>query len=163
MNKTLLVIRIFFIALCAIASWLVCYTVEEWDQRRGLAVAIGLMIGILVVLVDLMLKGFSLRGLTAVTFGLGLGAVIAWLISISPLLNKGDPSTIYLVQLALFVICTYLGTVIALRGKDEFNLVIPYVRFVPHEVDVPLVVVDTSALIDGRVAKICEAKFLTAG
>jgi uncharacterized protein YacL len=62
--------------------------------------------------------------------------------------------------MALFVICTYLGTVIALRGKDDFNLVIPYVRFVPHEVDVPLVVVDTSALIDGRIAKICETQFL---
>ncbi|MEI6107353.1 MAG: PIN/TRAM domain-containing protein, partial [Opitutae bacterium] len=162
MNKTLLAIRIFFIALCVTGSWLVCYTVEEWDQRRGLAIGIGLMIGTLVVLVDLMLKGFSLRGLTAVTFGLGVGALIAWLISNSPLLNKGDPQTIYLVQMALFVICTYLGTVIALRGKDDFNLVIPYVRFVPHEVDVPLVVVDTSALIDGRIAKVCETKFLSS-
>jgi uncharacterized protein YacL len=52
--------------------------------------------------------------------------------------------------------------VIALRGKDEFNLVIPYVRFVPHEVDVPLVVVDTSVLIDGRIARVCEAGFLPA-
>lgn len=162
MNKTLLVIRILFIALCAVASWLVCYTVEEWDHRRGLAVAIGLMIGSLVVLVDLMLKGFSLRGLTALTFGLGIGALVAWLIANSPLLNKGDPSIIYLVQLALFLICTYLGTVIALRGKDDFNLVIPYVRFVPHEVDVPLVVVDTSALIDGRIAKVCQTQFLGA-
>jgi uncharacterized protein YacL len=162
MNKTLLAIRIFFIALCVIGSWLVCYTVEEWDQRRGLAIGIGLMIGTLVVLVDLMLKGFSLRGLTAVTFGLAVGALVAWLISNSPLLNKGDPQTIYLVQMALFVICTYLGTVIALRGKDDFNLVIPYVRFVPHEVDVPLVVVDASALIDGRIAKICETQFLSA-
>ena len=145
MNKTLLVIRILFIVLCAVASWLVCYTVEEWDHRRTLAIFIGLSIGSLVVLVDMMLKGFSLRGLTAVTFGLGVGALIAWLISSSPLLNKGDQQTIYLVQLALFLICTYLGTVIALRGKDDFNLVIPYVRFVPHEVDVPLVVVDASA------------------
>ena len=160
MNKTLLVIRILFIALCAVASWLVCYTVEEWDHRRMLAVFIGLSIGSLVVLVDLMLKGFSLRGLTAVTFGLGVGALIAWLISSSPLLNKGDQQTIYLVQLALFLICTYLGTVIALRGKDDFNLVIPYVRFVPHEVDVPLVVVDASALIDGRIAKICQTQFV---
>lgn len=162
MNKTLLVIRILFIALCAVASWLVCYTVEEWDHRRGLAVSIGLMIGTLVVLVDLMLKGFSLRGLTALTFGLGIGALIAWLISTSPLLKEGDPQTIYLVQLALFLICTYLGTVIALRGKDDFNLVIPYVRFVPHEVDVPLMVVDTSALIDGRIAKVCQTQFLGA-
>ena len=40
MNKTLLVIRVVFIALCAIGSWLVCYTVTDWDQRRGLAVAV---------------------------------------------------------------------------------------------------------------------------
>lgn len=162
MNKTLLVIRVFFITLCAVASWLVCYTVEEWDSHRGLAVIIGVMIGVLVVLVDLMLKGFSLRGMTALTFGLGIGAVISWIVGSSPLLNKGDPAVIYLVQLSLFVVCTYLGTVIALRGKDDFNLVIPYVRFVPHEVDVPLVVVDTSALIDGRIAKVCETQFLGA-
>lgn len=163
MNKTLLSIRIFFIALCAVASWLVCYSIVEWDQHQGLAILIGLMIGVLVVLVDVMLKGFSLRGLTALTFGLGVGALIAWLISTSPLFSRGDPQTLYLVQLALFVICTYLGTVIALRGKDEFNLVIPYVRFVPHEVDVPLIVIDTSALIDGRIARICETRFLGAG
>jgi uncharacterized protein YacL len=162
MNKTLLVVRIVFIALCVTASWLVCYTIEEWDHRRGLAMAIGLMIGVLVVLVDLLLKGFSLRGLTALTFGLAMGALISWMIGSSPLLNKGDPSIIYLVQLTLFVICSYLGTVIALRGKDDFNLVIPYVRFVPHEVDVPLVVVDATALIDGRIAKVCETRFLGA-
>ena len=156
MNKTILAIRIGFIVLCAVAAWLVCYTIKEWDQYRGLAVSIGLMIGSLVILVDMMLKGFSLRGLSAITFGLAIGALIAWLIGTSPLLEEGDPQIKYLVRLSLFVICTYLGTVIALRGKDEFNLVIPYVRFVPHEVDVPLVVVDTSALIDGRIARIAE-------
>jgi uncharacterized protein YacL len=84
------------------------------------------------------------------------------MISASPLLERGDEALMYLVRLALFLICTYLGTVIALRGKDEFNLVIPYVRFVPHEVDVPLVVVDTNVLIDGRIARVCEAGFLSA-
>ena len=37
MNKTLLVIRIVFIALCVTASWLVCYSIQEWDSRRGVA------------------------------------------------------------------------------------------------------------------------------
>lgn len=159
MNKTLLVIRIVFVFLCIAASWLVCYTIKEWDEHRALAMAVGLLIGVLVVLIDVMLKGFSLRGLTALTFGLGMGTLISWMISSSPLLDEGDPQVIYLVRLALFVICTYLGTVIALRGRDDFNLVIPYVRFVPHEVEVPLVVLDASALIDGRVAKLCRSQF----
>jgi uncharacterized protein YacL len=162
MDKTLLPIRLGFVALCAAGGWLVCYSISDWDQYWGLALAIGLGIGLLVVLVDILLKGFSLRGLSAVTVGIAVGSLIAYLVGASPLLQEGDPKIIYLVRLGLFLICPYLATVIALRGKDEFNLIIPYVRFVPHEVDVPLVVVDTSVLIDGRIARVCEAGFLTA-
>jgi uncharacterized protein YacL len=162
MNQTLLPVRIVFIALCASAGWLVCYSIGDWDSYRVRAAFIGLSIGVLVVLVDLMLKGFSLRGLSAITFGLGMGTLVAYMISASPLFEKGDEAMIYLIRLTLFLVCTYLGTVIALRGRDEFNLVIPYVRFVPHEVDVPLVVVDTNVLIDGRIARVCETGFLSA-
>lgn len=162
MDKTLLPIRLVFIVLCVAAGWLVCYAIPDWDGYRLRAAFIGSSIGILVVLVDVMLKGFSLRGLSAATFGLGAGSLIAYLLSTSPLFESADRDNLFLARLALFLICTYLGTVIALRGKDEFNLVIPYVRFVPHEVDVPLVVVDTSVLIDGRIAKICETGFLSS-
>ncbi len=162
MNKTLLPIRIVFVALCAGAGWLVCYAIRDWDAYRGRAVFIGLSVGVLVVLVDILLKGFSLRGLSAVTFGIAVGALVAWLVGSSPLLEKGDLEVIYLVRLSLFIILPYLCAVIALRGKDEFNLVIPYVRFVPHEVETPLVVVDTNALIDGRIARVCQTGFLGA-
>ena len=85
--------------------------------------------------------------------------MIAYLLSTSPLFQYGDPEIVHLARLAVFIIATYLCTVIALRGKDEFNLIIPYVRFVPQEVDVPLVVVDTSALIDGRIVRLCDSGF----
>lgn len=162
MNKNLLTIRILFLFLCAAGSWLITYTIQEWDDYRLLAIVIGMLIGIFVILVDIFLKGFSLRGLTALTFGLGVGALVAFLIATSPLFENGDPQIIHLSRLALFVICTYLGAVLALRGKDEFNLVIPYVRFVPHEVQVPLIVVDTSALIDGRIVKVCQSNFISS-
>lgn len=160
MNKTLLSIRLLFVALCTFGGWLVCYAVEEWDNYRLLAMAVGFMIGALVVLIDVLLKGFSLRGLSAISFGLAVGALISYLVGTSPLFDRGDEQHIFIARLALFLACTYLCTVIALRGKDEFNLVIPYVRFVPHEVDVPLVVVDTSVLIDGRIARVCESGFM---
>ena len=163
MNRTLLIIRIFFILLCGAGSWLLWYATPEWERHQALVVVIGLLIGSLVILVDLLLKGFSLRGLSALTFGLGVGAVIAFFISSSPLFEHGEEQIVFLSRLGLFVICMYLGAVIALRGKDEFNLVIPYVRFVPHNVDVPLVVVDTSALIDGRIVHVCRTHFMNAG
>lgn len=162
MDKTLLPIRLVFVALCTAAGWLVCYTIPEWDKYWAVAAAMGFLIGALVVLVDLLLKGFSLRGLSAITLGIGIGSLISYMVGVSPLLSEGDPQVIYLARLGLFLVCTYLATVIALRGKDEFNLIIPYVRFVPHEVETPLVVVDTSVLIDGRIARVCESGFLSA-
>lgn len=160
MNKTLLCLRLLFVVLCTFGGWLVCYTIEEWDEHRLLAMFVGFSIGALVVLVDVLLKGFSLRGLSAISFGLAVGALISYLVGTSPLFDRGDEQNIFIARLVLFLACTYLCTVIALRGKDEFNLVIPYVRFVPHEVDVPLVVVDTSVLIDGRIARVCESGFM---
>ena len=160
MYKTIVILRIFFFLICVTGSYLVCYSIPDWDQYRTLAVFIGASIGVLVILIDVFLKGFSLRGLTALTFGLFVGWLFAIFISNSPLFENGDPQILFLVRLALFVILMYLGSVIALRGRDEFNLVIPYVRFEPHGVDVPLVVLDTSILIDGRIIGICESKFM---
>lgn len=162
MKNVLILIRVVFVVICALAGWLVCYTVPEWDDYQARAVFIGLSIGVLTVLIDILLKGFSLRGLSAVTFGLGVGVIIAFLIGNSPLFEYGDQQMLYLVRIGLFLIATYLSTVVAMKAKDEFQLVIPYVRFVPHEVDVPLVVVDTSALIDGRIYTICKSQFLSS-
>jgi uncharacterized protein YacL len=171
MNKTIFILRIFFLLLCIGGSWLFHYT--QSDLSLPLTLFIGTMVGCLAILVDIFLKGFSLRGLTALTFGLGVGALISWIISISPLFEPlAEPRILedgsledyshllYLTRLSLFVILMYLGAVIAMRGRDEFNLVIPYIRFVPHGVDVPLVVVDTSALIDGRIVAICRSKWM---
>lgn len=169
MKYSLRVIRLFFILLCLFGSYLTALVVPEWDDFRWRVVFIGGSIGVLVILVDMLLKGFSLRGLSALTFGLFVGWLAAFLITTSPIfdfptddegLSVVLTQNMFLARLAMFLILMYLGAVVALRGKDEFNLVIPYVRFVPHGVDVPLAVVDTSALIDARIVGICEAKFL---
>jgi uncharacterized protein YacL len=170
MTHTIRVIRLFFLLVAILGGWLVTYAVPEWEQYNWLGVFIGASLGVLVILIDVLLKGFSLRGLSALTFGLFVGWACAHLIATSPLFDfpfeDWDDKTIvltqnlYLVRLTLYVVLMYLGAVIALRGKDEFNLVIPYVRFVPHGVEVPLAIVDTSALIDGRLAGICESRFM---
>lgn len=173
MTQTIRIIRIFFFLLCLVGGWLISYGVPDWDRYRWLATFIGACIGALVILLDVLLKGFSLRGLSALSFGLFMGWLCAYLIGSSPLFDvpfeafdEGNfilTQNLYLVRLTLYVILMYLGAVIALRGRDEFNLVIPYIRFVPHGVDVPLVVVDTSALIDGRIVGICESRFMGYG
>lgn len=163
MKKNLLIVRLFFLVVSLLGSCLMAYATEGWALESVLFV--GMSIALLVILTDILLEGFSLRGLSAITFGLAVGALIAYLLSNSPLFEplEDDPALsqiLYLSRLALYIISMYLATVVALRGKDEFNLVIPYIRFNPENVETPVAVIDTSALIDGRIAAICESKWV---
>jgi len=63
-------------------------------------------------------------------------------------------------RVILMLIFCYLGMVIAMRGKDEFNLVIPYVRLARQDVSAQLIVLDTSVIIDGRIADMSQTKFV---
>lgn len=164
-QKTFLVLRIFFFALCLFGSWLISYTNPDMDATVVFVVGSG--IGILVILIDIYLKGFSLSGFTALTFGLALGAAASFLISSSPLFEPLEESrfesAVFLTRLVLTIVLMYLGAVIALRGRDEFYLVIPYVRFDPKFSEHPIIIIDTSALIDGRIAALCRSRWLTYG
>jgi len=161
-QSTIFTIRVFFFGTCLLGSWLIALISD--DLITGQVLLFGACFGGLVILVDIYLKGFSLRGLSALTFGLAIGALIAWILAESPIFEplRDEPAfeqNMLMVRMILFVALMYLGAVIALRGKDEFNLVIPYVKFVPHDVQTPLVLVDTSALIDGRISGLCKSGF----
>jgi uncharacterized protein YacL len=51
--------------------------------------------------------------------------------------------------------------ILAMRSnKEDFSLIIPYVRFSPQNKPDNLLLLDTSVIIDGRIADLIEAKFL---
>jgi len=103
----------------------------------------------------------SLRAFSAITFGLLLGMIVALLIDHSGLFDKVDDGTRQLVRLCLFLAFGYIGMVLAMRSnKEDFSLIIPYVRFAPRNKPDNLLLIDTSVIIDGRIADLIEANFL---
>ena len=122
---------------------------------------VGLGLGVFLIVLESKLRSVSVRGLSSMVFGLLLGVFMAKLISdILLLLPLGD-FVHSVARVVLTVIFSYLGAVMALRGKDEFNIIIPYVRFRRQEVHEEVVLLDTSAIIDGRVSDVFKTHFIS--
>ena len=157
-------IRILFLCLCTTGGYAVSQVRPEFvglPLSGVLGMVIGFGFGWLMIAVDEMLKGFSLRAFSATTFGLLLGTVVALLIDHSGLFENADDKTRWLIRLALFLSFSYIGIVLAMRSnKEDFSLIIPYVRFSPQNRPDNLLLFDTSVIIDGRIADLIEANFL---
>ena len=125
-------------------------------------VVIGLLLGLVVVLIDRLLKGFSLRAFSSATFGLLLGWVFAKLLSASQILIYLPPTTQWAIGLVVYCTLGYLGMMLAMRSnRDEFSLIIPYVRFARETTQHEPLVLDTNVIIDGRIAELCATGFLS--
>ncbi len=158
------IIRIFFVALCTMGGFAISQVRPEFLAFRysGLmGAAVGFGFAWLLIAVDEMLKGFSLRAFSSISFGLLLGTVVAMLVDRSGLFDRTDEATRWILRLCLFLGFGYIGIVLAMRSnKEDFSLIIPYVRFAPQNRQENLLLLDTSVIIDGRIADLIESKFI---
>jgi len=157
-------VRILFLLLCTLGGFAVSQVRPEWLEAGRLWTLIGFGFGGVLIAVDEMLKGFSLRAFSAATFGLLLGFAVGWMFDNSGLfigLDKEDEVTRSLIRMGLFIGFGYIGMIMAMRSnKEDFSLIIPYVRFSRENKPDNLLLLDTSVIIDGRIADLIDARFL---
>lgn len=122
--------------------------------------AIGGLAAAMMIMAERGLRKISMTGLSSVVFGLILGLILAKMVGDAFTLTPLDEDTLATVRVSLTLIFCYLGMVMALRGKDEFNIVIPYVRLRRQDQGENIIVLDTSVIIDGRLVDICKTRFL---
>ncbi len=150
----LLSLRILFI----VASVLVG---SQLPLKPGLVGAgIGAVLSIIIVLLEMGMRTVSVRGLSSSVFGLILGLFMAKLVGEAFTLMPIPPESLDISKTILTIVFSYLGMVIGLRGKDEFNIIIPYVRLRRQDQLAEVTVLDTSVIIDGRIIDILKTKFL---
>ena len=158
---TVLYLRAFFIILSTIVGYYVGGILGSFGMawRVGGGVA-GLLGSSFIVVLELVMRRFSVRNLSAAVFGLIFGFFMAWIVTS---VLKLIPMSIELfssLQIIMILIFCYLGMVIAMRGKDEFNLIVPYIKFVRQDEREDIILLDTSVIIDGRIADILQTKFI---
>ena len=156
------ILRVLFLSLSTLGGYAVSQVRPELIDNGLGGVFIGFGFGGLLIAIDEMVKGFSLRAFSAASFGLLLGTVIALLIDNSGLfIYVEDKPVRWLIRLCLFLGFGYIGMILAMRSnKEDFYLIIPFVRFASQSKPENLLVLDTSAIIDGRIAELIEGNFL---
>ncbi|MFA6357017.1 MAG: PIN domain-containing protein [Candidatus Omnitrophota bacterium] len=157
---TFTILRSFFILLCGLMGYQLGDILRIGPLSSTVGVLVGVVIGGVVVMLEYTTKRISVKGLSSAVFGIVFGILFAWLIiGVFKLIPMDDDLRAEFNGL-LILIFAYLGMVMAIRGKDEFNIIIPYIKLKREGQTEEMVLLDTSVIIDGRIADICHTKFI---
>jgi uncharacterized protein YacL len=138
------------------------------DDATRLAKTLGmffgiLLIGIIVLLTDVFVRNKQITTISAVYGGLLLGLLLGPLLTVALrpfLLDKLGEELFSGLEVLITVICCYVSVSVLVQTKDEFRFIIPYVEFSRQVKGGRPLVLDTSVIIDGRIADICDTRFI---
>ena len=113
-----------------------------------------------VVGLDMLFPRKRIEIISAVYFGLLVGVLLSYLLSIAmdPLLENNRFKSYY--SLATMTFFCYSCISLLLQTKDDFRFVIPYVEFSRDLKGIKPLILDTSSIIDGRLAELAETSIL---
>ncbi len=116
-------------------------------------------LSLLVIGLDVRLKRKRLDVISAVYFGLVVGLFLAYVVglALSPLLINRDPQIKLWVQSVLSALLSYACISLLLQTRHDFRFIIPYVEFAKQVKGSQPYLLDTSAVIDGRIADLIAA------
>src|SRR5271155_3059836 len=153
----MLAIRTIFAIVCVAAG----YHFQPFNLSKAYASLAGFVFSVAVVLFEVRLRRMSLRRLIGAATGSILGILGAYLTSLILTHTSMPASTRSFFSLAVFLVMAYIGLVLGANKGDMLNLqalggLFGSERNTKHTFKV----LDTSVIIDGRVADIADAQFL---
>ncbi len=155
----LLILRLLFIAAVVITAFLVKpFGLHVWWQSGGM----GLLVGAAIIFFEIRLRQASLKRLIGAAIGSLLGILAAVLMSVVLDYSGAfhDQARSFL-HLAVLFLTTYVGLVVGASKGDMLNLAALGGLVGAENVSKKSwKILDTSVIIDGRIADICETSFL---
>jgi len=154
----LFIIRFLFIAALACAG----FFLRPFNLSAALGGAVGAIVGVGVVIFESRIRQITLKRLIGAAFGSVLGILGAFLISL--VLGRALSSsngTVPFIQIALLAWMTYCGLVVGAAKGDLLNLGALGGLFGGESGSkTSFKILDTSVIIDGRIADIVETGFI---
>jgi uncharacterized protein YacL len=158
----LLILRVCFICVTAGIATLVLRMDLSGPAYLPYLIIFGTVLFSLgVIAIDVFTPRKQIEVISAIYFGLLVGVLLAYILSLAliPLLPT-DQVQAGPIRLILGAILCYACTSLLLQTKDDFRFVIPYVEFARDLKGARPLVLDTSAIIDGRLAELAETNII---
>jgi uncharacterized protein YacL len=160
----LILLRAVFILVSAGLGARLARIVGEDALANPYLVFIGLMVAAVIVVVgDLLTPEKRIQTVSAIYFGLIVGIVLSNLINdaIQPTIELYFVPKVHLAISSLFMLfACYICISTLLQTKDDFRFIIPYVEFSKEVKGSRPLVLDTSVVIDGRIADVAETRVI---
>jgi len=152
----LLVVRLLFIAVVT----LTCFVIKPFNLPAQMDAVVGAAIGFGIVLFEWKLRRVSLKRLIGAAIGSVLGIVGAYLFALALRNSLPAGNTQSFLQILVMLIMAYVGLIVGAMKGDMLNLAALGGIFggekqgkKSHKI------LDTSVIIDGRIADIAETGF----
>ena len=152
-----IVVRGAFLLVLSLAS----YYLEPFGLDRNLAGLAGVGLGIAILLFEYRLSRASLKRLIGAAIGSILGIIGAYLMSLVLGQSVFPRNTLSFLQILVMLWMTYIGLVVGAAKGDMLNLAALGGLFGSEKQGKrSYKILDTSVIIDGRIADICATGFL---
>lgn len=119
-----------------------------------------LLVAFAVVAVDMFFPRKRIEVISAVYFGLLVGVLLSYLLTtaMAPFLLENRFRSF--ISLGILTVLCYTCVSLLIQTKDDFRFVIPYVEFSRDLKGLKPLILDTSSIIDGRLAELAETGIL---
>ena len=153
----LIIIRVVFVLIVCVA----CYVLEPFGLTRPVDAVVGIATGVAIILFEMRLRLVSLKRLIGAAIGSVLGILGAYLFSLV-IRNSIEPgNTQHFLELIVMLLMAYVGLVVGATKGDLLNLAaLGGVFGGEKQSKRSYKILDTSVIIDGRIADIAETGFL---
>jgi uncharacterized protein YacL len=153
----LIFVRLLFVIVVAIT----CFVIAPFGQPRNIDAGVGALIGAAIVLFEWKLRTVSLKRLIGAAIGSFLGICGAYLFALVIRSSVPSGSNSSFLQILVMLLMAYVGLAVGANKGDLLNLAaLGGIFGGEKQSKKSYKILDTSVIIDGRIADIAETGFL---
>ena len=152
----MIIFRLIVIGLMGAAGYF--HPPFKLGREAGAGIALGL--GVLIMILETRLRRATFKTIWSATLGTLLGVLLGWMLGSIYRSVAADPEMADFIRIFFLLVMPYIGLLVGIRKAEWFNPAAMVRLFRErHDGRTPKIL-DTSVIIDGRIADLCETGFI---